>query len=47
MVVLDRLSCAACVNWRRRTVSVQSGKVLIITGKSFGETNLIVMDTDG
>jgi putative type II/III system pilus formation protein len=28
-------------------VSVQSGKVLVITGKSFGETNLIVMDADG
>jgi hypothetical protein len=28
-------------------VSVQSGKVLVITGKSFGETNLIVVDADG
>jgi hypothetical protein len=28
-------------------VSVQSGKVLIVTGKSFGETNLIVLDADG
>lgn len=28
-------------------VSVQSGKVLIATGKSFGETNLIVLDADG
>jgi len=28
-------------------VSVQSGKVLVLTGKSFGETNLIVMDADG
>jgi hypothetical protein len=28
-------------------VSVQSGKVLIVTGKSFGETNLIVIDADG
>jgi hypothetical protein len=28
-------------------VSVQSGKVLILTGKSFGETNLIVIDADG
>ena len=28
-------------------VSVQSGKVLAVTGKSFGETNLIVMDADG
>jgi hypothetical protein len=28
-------------------VSVQSGKVLVVTGKSFGETNLIVIDADG
>ena len=28
-------------------VAVQSGKVLIATGKSFGETNLIVLDADG
>ena len=28
-------------------VSVQSGKVLVVTGKSFGETNLIVMDAAG
>lgn len=28
-------------------VSVQSGKVLVVTGKSFGETNLIVLDADG
>ncbi len=28
-------------------VSVQSSKVLVVTGKSFGETNLIVMDADG
>jgi hypothetical protein len=28
-------------------VSVQSSKLLVITGKSFGETNLIVMDADG
>jgi hypothetical protein len=28
-------------------VSVQSGKTLIVTGKSFGETNLIVIDPDG
>ena len=27
-------------------VSVQSGKVLVVTGKSFGETNLIVLDGD-
>jgi hypothetical protein len=28
-------------------VSVQSGKILIVTGKSFGETNLMVIDADG
>jgi Flp pilus assembly secretin CpaC len=28
-------------------VAVQSGKVLVLTGKSYGETNLIVMDADG
>ena len=28
-------------------VSVQSGKVLVVTAKSFGETNLIVLDADG
>jgi hypothetical protein len=28
-------------------VAVQSGKVLIATGKSFGETNLIVLDAEG
>ena len=28
-------------------VAVQSSKVLVVTGKSFGETNLIVMDADG
>ncbi len=28
-------------------VAVQSGKVLVLTGKSFGETNLIVLDAQG
>lgn len=28
-------------------VSVQSGKVVVVTGKSFGRTNLIVLDGDG
>jgi hypothetical protein len=28
-------------------VSVQSGKALVLTGKSFGETNLIVIDAGG
>ena len=28
-------------------VAIQNGKTLVVTGKSFGETNLIVMDADG
>jgi len=28
-------------------VAVQSGKVIVLTGKSFGETNLIVLDSQG
>ncbi|MEM7192722.1 MAG: pilus assembly protein N-terminal domain-containing protein [Pseudomonadota bacterium] len=28
-------------------VAVQNGKTLVLTGKSFGETNLIVTDTEG
>jgi hypothetical protein len=28
-------------------VAVQTGKVLIVTGKSFGETNVIVLDAEG
>ena len=28
-------------------VAVQSGKILVVTGKSFGRTNLIVIDGDG
>jgi hypothetical protein len=28
-------------------VSVQSGKVLVVTGKSYGRTNLIVIDAEG
>ncbi len=28
-------------------VAVQSGKVLVVTGKSYGRTNLIVIDADG
>jgi Pilus formation protein N terminal region len=28
-------------------VSVQNGKTIVVTGKSFGETNLIVIDPDG
>lgn len=28
-------------------ISIQNSKVLVLTGKSFGETNLIVIDADG
>lgn len=28
-------------------VAVQSAKVLVLTGKSFGETNIMVLDADG
>ncbi len=28
-------------------VSVQSGKLLVVTGKSYGQTNLMVLDADG
>ena len=48
LVRLDRPAAEIVVgNPSIADVSVQSGKVLIITGKSFGETNLIVVDADG
>jgi Flp pilus assembly secretin CpaC len=48
LVRLDRPAAEIVVgNPSIADVSVQSGKVLIITGKSFGETNLIVIDADG
>jgi Pilus formation protein N terminal region len=48
LVRLDRPAAEIVVgNPSIADVSVQSGKVLVITGKSFGETNLIVMDADG
>ena len=48
LVRLDRTAAEIVVgNPSIADVSVQSGKVLIITGKSFGETNLIVIDADG
>ena len=48
LVKLDRTAAEIVVgNPSIADVSVQSGKVLIITGKSFGETNLIVIDADG
>jgi hypothetical protein len=48
LVRLDRPAAEIVVgNPSIADVSVQSGKVLVVTGKSFGETNLIVMDADG
>ena len=48
VVRLDRPAAEIVVgNPSIADVSVQSGKVLIITGKSFGETNFIVIDADG
>ena len=48
LVRLDRSAAEIVVgNPSIADVSVQSGKVLVVTGKSFGETNLIVMDADG
>jgi Pilus formation protein N terminal region len=48
LVRLDRPAAEIVVgNPSIADVSVQSGKVLVVTGKSFGETNLIVMDVDG
>jgi hypothetical protein len=48
LVRLDRPAAEIVVgNPSIADVSVQSGKVLIVTGKSFGETNLIVIDADG
>jgi Flp pilus assembly secretin CpaC len=48
LVKLDRPAAEIVVgNPSIADVSVQSGKVLVLTGKSFGETNLIVLDGDG
>jgi len=48
LVRLDRPAAEIVVgNPSIADVSVQSSKLLVVTGKSFGETNLIVMDTDG
>ena len=48
LVRLDRPAAEIVVgNPSIADVSVQSSKTLVITGKSFGETNLIVMDADG
>src|SRR3972149_1239427 len=48
LVRLDRPASEIVVgNPSIADVSVQSGKVLVVTGKYYGETNLIVMDADG
>jgi hypothetical protein len=48
LVKLDRAAAEIVVgNPSIADVSVQSGKVLVVTGKSFGESNLIVLDGDG
>jgi hypothetical protein len=48
LVKLDRPAAEIVVgNPSIADVSVQSGKLLVVTGKSYGETNLIVMDADG
>jgi anti-sigma factor RsiW len=48
LVRLDRPAAEVVVgNPSIADVSVQSSNVLVVTGKSFGETNLIVMDADG
>jgi hypothetical protein len=48
LVRLDRPAAEIVVgNPSVADVSVQSGKMLVVTGKSFGETNLIVLDADG
>ena len=48
LIRLDRPAAEIVVgNPSIADVSVQSGKLLVVTGKSFGETNLIVMDADG
>ena len=48
LVRLDRPAAEIVVgNPSIADVAVQSSQVLVVTGKSFGETNLIVMDADG
>lgn len=48
IVRLDRPAAEIIVgNPSIADVSVQSGKVLVVTGKSYGRTNLIVIDADG
>ena len=48
LVRLDRPAAEIIVgNPSIADVSVQSGKLLVVTGKSYGRTNLIVIDADG
>jgi hypothetical protein len=48
LVRLDRPATEIIVgNPSIADVAVQSGKLLVVTGKSFGRTNLIVIDADG
>jgi hypothetical protein len=48
LVRLDRQAAEIVVgNPSIADVAIQNGKTLVVTGKSFGETNLIVMDADG
>lgn len=48
LVKIDRPAAEIIVgNPSIADVAVQSGKLLVVTGKSFGRTNLIVIDADG
>jgi hypothetical protein len=48
LVKLDRPAAEIVVgNPSIADVSVQNGKLLVVTGKSYGETNLIVLDAEG
>jgi Flp pilus assembly secretin CpaC len=48
LIQLDRPAADIIVgNPSIADVAVQSGKLLVITGKSFGRTNIIVIDADG
>ncbi|MGA7546635.1 MAG: pilus assembly protein N-terminal domain-containing protein [Methyloceanibacter sp.] len=48
LVRLDRPAAEIIVgNPSIADVAVQSGKLLVVTGKSYGRTNLIVIDADG
>ena len=48
LVTLDRPAAEIIVgNPSIADVAVQTGKLLVVTGKSYGRTNLIVIDADG